>query len=274
MDIKQYLDNPMGKGAIIQGKQLILDDLNKRYEKLKSNNEFKCEIYKDGNTFIFHVKVPSESERDNDYDVVIELSPESKSILDKTLLSDESLLRYNMRVFSNCPSFIFTYAYAYNEHELFIDYLQKRLDDLVFKSAPTTKNPMNMVNFEKSIYFACKYLVEEKDMKKNSIKSFAQRFKKKDFIASIRTQAEIMQEIKRAKLALKDEKDKELTKNKKPERTKNIMNKENTPNDVKMIKSTKSNTTQKNVKNINVIKAKKSSGNSGVKKIKKIKGKR
>ena len=34
MNIKQYLDNPMGKGAIIPGKQMILEDLNKRYNKL------------------------------------------------------------------------------------------------------------------------------------------------------------------------------------------------------------------------------------------------
>ena len=269
MDIRQYLDNPMGKGAIIQGKQLIIDDLNKRFDKLKTDKEFKCDIFKDGNTYIFHVKVPSESERDNDYDVVIEFNP-----IDKTSLADESIINYNVRFFSNCPSFIFTYAYAYNEKNLFIDYLKKKLDDIVFKSAPTTKNPTNMVNFEKSIYFACKYLVEDKNLNKTFLKSFIQRFKKRDFIHSIRTQAEIMQEIKKSKLKVKEEKDKEKDKYEKPKRTKNVLNKENTPNGVNIIKSKTNTGNGSGVKKVNKINAKKSTAKSGVNKVKKIKGKR
>ena len=39
MNIRQYLDNPMGKGAIIPGKQMIVDDFNKRYKSLTSNKK-------------------------------------------------------------------------------------------------------------------------------------------------------------------------------------------------------------------------------------------
>jgi len=269
MNIRQYLDNPMGKGAIIQGKQLIIDDLDKRFEKLSRDKEIDSDVYKDGNNYFFHVKIPSESERDNDYDVVVEFSP-----IDNTSLSDETILNYNIRFFSNCPSFIFTYAYAYNDKDLFIDFLSKRLDEQVLKTAPVVKNPTNMVNFEKSIYFACKHLVEEKNLNKNYLKSFVQRFKKKEFIHSIRTQAEIMEEIKKAKLNLKEEKDKERRKEERPKRTKNILNKENTPNGVNLIKPKQSTTKEKGVNKVNKINSKKSTGKSGVNKIKKIKGKK
>lgn len=269
MDIRQYLDNPMGKGAIIQGKQLIIDDLDKRFNKLVEDNEIESDIYKDGDNYIFHVKLPSESERDNTYDVVIEFSP-----IDLTSKSDESILNYNVRFFSNCPSFIFTYAYAYNDKGLFIDYLTKKLDEQVLKNPPVVKNPTNMVNFEKSIYFACKYLVDKKNLNKEFLKSFVQRFKKKDFIYGIRTQAEIMEEIKKANLNLKEEKDKERRKNEKPKRTKNILNKENTPNGVKLITPKQSTSKEKGVNKVNKIKPKKSTSKSGVNKIKKIKGKK
>lgn len=269
MDIRQYLDNPMGKGAIIQGKQLIIDDLDKRFEKLNTDKKIESDVYKDGNNYIFHIKLPSESERDNTYDVVIEFSP-----VDKTSLSDESIINYNVKFFSNCPSFIFTYAYAYNDKNLFIDFLSKKLDEQVLKNAPVVKNPMNIVNFEKSIYFACKYLVEEKNLNKNYLKSFVQRFKKKDFIHSIRTQAQIMEEIKKAKLLLNDEKEKERRKEDKPKRTKNILNKENTPNGVNLIKPKQSTTKEKGVNKVNKIKPKTSTSKSGVNKIKKIKGKK
>ena len=141
-----------------------------------TDKKIESDVYKEGDNYIFHVKLPSESERDNTYDVVVEFSP-----IDKTSLSDESIINYNVKFFSNCPSFIFTYAYAYNDKGLFIDFLSKKLDELVLKNAPVVKNPMNIVNFEKSIYFACKYLVEEKNLNKNYLKSFVQRFKKKDY---------------------------------------------------------------------------------------------
>ena len=269
MDIRQYLNNPMGKGAIIQGKQLILDDLNKRFDKILLEKKIESIVYKDGDNYIFHVKLPSESERDNTYDVVVEFTP-----VDKTSLSDESILNYNVRFFSNCPSFIFTYAYAYNNSGLYIDFLEKKLDDMVFKSAPTVKNPNNIINFEKSIYFACKYLVEEKNLNKNFLKSFVQRFKKREFVNSIRTQAQIMEEIKKAKLQVKEEKEKERIKNEHPKRTKNILNKENTPNGVNMIKAKTSTTKNSGVNKVNKIKSKSSTAKSGVNKIKKIKGKK
>lgn len=269
MDIRQYLDNPMGKGAIIQGKQLILDDLDKRFEKLKNDKEIESDVYKDGDNYIFHVKLPSESERDNTYDVVVEFSP-----IDNTSKSDESIINYNVRFFSNCPSFIFTYAYAYNDKGLFIDFLSKNLDEQILKNAPVVKNPMNIVNFEKSIYFACKYLVEEKNLNKQFLKSFVQRFKKRDFIHSIRTQAQIMEEIKKAKLNLKEEKEKERRKDERPKRTKNILNKENTPNGVKLISPKQSTTKEKGVNKVNKIKPKTSTSKSSVNKIKKIKGKK
>ena len=277
MNIRQYLDNPMGKGAIIPGKQAIIEDLNKRYNELIKEKKIENTIYQDGNDYIFHLIIPSESERDNTYDVVVQFSP-----VDKTSKGDESILEYDLKFFSNCPSFIFTYAYAYSLNGSFIDYLDVKLEKEVFKSPPVVKNPNNMVNFEKSIYFACKFIYEEKKfLSKNYLKTSCQKFKKKDFIYKIRTQEQIMMEIKKAKNKIKEYKQKEEKINKKAKVTKNIMDRTNSPNSINVIKPKKSITgknSNSGVQKVTKTNAKKSivskNGKSSVGKINKIKGKK
>lgn len=271
MNIRQYLDNPMGKGAIIPGKQMIVDDLNKRYKSLTSNKSIECKIYNSKEIYYFHLTIPSESERDNDYDVVIEFSPK-----DKTDKGDESIINYNIKFFSNCPSFIYTYAYAYNLNGIFIDFMTKKLQKEIFKKPPLVKNPNNIINFEKSLYFACKFLMEEKKyLTKNFIKSASLKFNQKDFLYSIRSHDKIMDEINKAKSKLKQKKEKEEKENKPHKRTKNKMEHSNSPNSVKLIKPKKT-TVANNKSGVNKIKktsAKKSitQSKSGVNKIKKIK---
>lgn len=271
MNIKQYLDNPMGKGAIIPGKQMILEDLNKRYNKLISEKEIQCIGYKNGDNYLYHLIIPSESERDNTYDVVLEFIPK-----DKTDIADEVITNYDIKFFSNCPSFIYTYAYAYNLNGVFIDYLDKKLQKEIFKMPPLVKNPNNTVNFEKSIYYACKYLVENKDhLTKLYLKSTAKRYNKKEFFNSIRHHDQIINEIKKAKIKLKEEKEREAKANKPYKRTKNKMDHKNSPNSVNLIKPKKTTVKNKsNVNKVNKINSKKSittRGKSNVKKVNKIK---
>lgn len=270
MDIRQYLDNPMGKGAIIPGKQMIVDDFNKRYTSLTSNKSIDCKIYKNKELYYFHLIIPSESERDNTYDIVIEFSPK-----DKTDKGDESIINYDIRFFSNCPSFIYTYAYAYNLNGVFIDFMDKKLQKDIFKKPPLVKNPNNTVNFEKSLYYACKYLMDEKKyLTKNFLKSAALKFNKRDFLYSIRDHDKIMDEIKKANNKLKKEKEKEAKENKSYKRTKNKMERSNSPNAVKMITPKKSTSDKSSVNKVKKTTAKKTSmnsGKSGVNKVKKIK---
>lgn len=269
MNIRQYLDNPMGKGAIIPGKQMILEDFNRRYNTLTNNKSIQCKIYNNKDIYYFHLIIPSESERDNNYDVVIEFSPK-----DKTDKGDESIINYDIRFFSNCPSFIYTYAYAYNLNGVFIDFMTKKLQKEIFKKPPLVKNPNNIVNFEKSLYFACKFLMDEKKhLTKNYLKSASLKFKQKDFLYSIRDHDKIMDEIRKAKDKLKKQKQKEEKDNKPHKRTKNKMEPSNSPNSVKLITPKKSTVDKSGVNKIKKTTAKKSisKGKSGVNKIKRIK---
>ena len=206
--IEEYIENPMGKGSTaIANKNLIKNDLNERYKKLlEKHSDFKHKRMKVGNDYYVHIKIPSESKRENTYDIVIRLSSMNDSAFDK----DNTLKRYYMSVFSNCPSFVFTYAYVYNKYEMLIPELRYKFADIVFESNPSVKNPGEIINYEKSIYFACKYLKEHSMMLfKGSYSHISPEVLKNYFSKEIRNTTTIMREIDRENARLKEEKENE-----------------------------------------------------------------
>lgn len=153
--LDEYLENPMGKGSTAIGNRTaIRNDLNNRFEalKLKKDGFEHFQYVKDG-IFYFHIRVPSESKRNNKYDVVIALEPpEGSNKVEKTLKN------YEFKVFSNCPSFVYTYTYVYDQYGLLIPFLKSKYKDITLESEPKTKNPGEIINYDKSIYFACKFI--------------------------------------------------------------------------------------------------------------------
>ncbi len=196
MNIYEYLDNPLGKGAILPGKNFILEDYNRRFSNLVMKNEIELKILSNGNDYYFHFKIPTESEeRDNTYDVVIRFFIE-----DKTKKVSTSIKSYKIEIFSNCPSFTYTYAYAYNINGLLINDLEDKYDKEVLSRPPVSRNPGITVNYEKSVYFACKYIVDDiRLLSKSYLNSNSDKLTKKYFKENIRTNARIEFEIKESK---------------------------------------------------------------------------
>ena len=208
--LDEYLENPMGKGSTaIANRNLIKNDLNSRYDKLiAKHKDFKHYHYHDNTNFYIHIKVPSESERKNEYDVVIQFTPTEKEVI-----NDVNLNRYTIKVFSNCPSFTYTYAYVYNDYGLMIDFLKDKYTDVVLDDNPIIKNPGEIINFEKSIYFACKYIKSNKSfLNKVSLVAISKRINIEQFKKTIKTSDSIETEIKKETNRLKDEKKHELDK--------------------------------------------------------------
>ena len=69
-----------------------------------------------------------------------------------------SLNRYNMQVYSNDPSFNFTYAYVFKQNNLVIKELEPKLAKLSRTKAPTETNPDEQIGYVKSLYFAYLYM--------------------------------------------------------------------------------------------------------------------
>jgi len=162
MTIQQFLKNPSGpSSASFARRDLIIENLKNRYSKIRndplSKNKWKCDIYTDHGQYYFHLKVPSETfRRDLQYDVVIQLLPIGKSA------SDLTVNNYAVKVFSNAPNFLFTYAYIYNKDDILVSFLKNKISRKALHDAPVIRNKHEIYGFEKSVYFALLYISEYK----------------------------------------------------------------------------------------------------------------
>lgn len=261
MNINEFLKNPVGKGAVIPGKNFLLENLNRRYKQLMERHEFEVNIYKKKDKFFFHFLIMTEDpERENTYDVVIGFYPNKIQKLDTTIK------QYDIKLFSNSPSFIYTYAYVAKENKMLIVDFYNKFDVNVLKKPPVSRNPGKTMGYEKSIYFACKYLTEHSDkLNKNYLKTHADSNYKK-LIREVRKDSVILQEIKTAK-AVKQAKKYETKKQNMIEKSKinNIGKNKKTKSAVNYISKTKGNNrgkinhigkSKKTKSSVNVIKKK------------------
>lgn len=143
------------------------------------NIDYRC--YKDdkANQYWFHCKVPSEHVKKFYYDVVFKFYADAESG------TKNNLFDWKVQFYSNDPAFVYTYAYAFNQKELFIPQLTSRMSKTALNTPSKEKNPSEMIGYCKIIYFA--YLVmENKNLNKiNLFEANLSLFNPKDFLKSI-----------------------------------------------------------------------------------------
>lgn len=210
-NIREFIDNPMGKGSTaIPSRHLIKEDLNRRFEELTNNKDKKIEltIYRDGDEYYFHFLIPSESkERRNTYDVVLHFTLGEDG---KDFASDRNLNRYFVKFFSNSPGFIYTYAYTFNLYGLLIESLANKYNKIVLEHPPVTRNPGEIISYEKTTYFACYYLLKNpKYLDKSTINLIAKPYKEEVLNKKIRNEDKIKLEIAQEKRRVEREKKEE-----------------------------------------------------------------
>jgi len=201
--LKNFIENPNGAGSTALGnKKLLRDDLNRRYLKLTQKKKITVDIYRDKEEYYFHFKIPSETERSNTYDVVLYFT-----MGDDKLKYDNFINNYYVLFFSNCPSFIYTFAYAYNMYELLIPHLKNKYDHIVLNQNPIIRNPGEIINYDKSIYFACHFIQENrKYLNKQNLNTMAKPFNNKQFNDIIRHSDKIIIETKKENNRIHNEK--------------------------------------------------------------------
>ncbi len=256
MILEDFLKHPAGKGAIIPGKDDLLTRLNIRFDFMLDKKGVNVNIYTHKDDVYYHFLIPTETlERNNVYDVVIKFTPG-----DKSNLLDKTYKQYNIEFFSNCPSFVYTYAYVANLNGYFIKELADKYEQETLKYPPTSRNPGNIFGYEKSIYFACRYLSN-----KNTqllYKSYVEKVGKpltNDIFNDIKTANKVLEEIEREKKVQKEEKKKAAIEklNKKQKKMLNDRLERatgNTKSNVNIVQKTK--TTNKKIDKIKPIKKK------------------
>lgn len=168
------INNPTGSNsAHVASRRLIKDALNSKVGLLLNEKRFHLNIYYDKSRklYIYHTKVPSERDFGADklhYDVVFEVSEDDKG----------SIMNGDLKVFSNSPSFIYTYANVVYNMGIIPKWLKVKMNKLSIKKEPVVKNPDNSLGFEKSIYFAISYIKTQKYDKIKNISNYVKPFNK------------------------------------------------------------------------------------------------
>jgi hypothetical protein len=168
ISLKQYVTNPTGKGSgSVAARYRIRQSLNSAFVKLlsKHRRSFRAIPYVyDNGDILFHVKIPSETHGTEIlYDVIVFLP------------GDQATRKYEnrfVRMWSNSPSFMFTYAYVYYHSNLMVDSFADKFPDIVLSDAPVVRNPLESLGFEKSTYIAGRYLIEGQCLTDSYIKRY------------------------------------------------------------------------------------------------------
>ena len=202
MKIDEFLKNPLGKGAIIPGKEDLLRSLDYRLQVMQKHKTIEMNIYTHKKDVYYHLLIPTENkDRDNSYDVIIKFKH-----TDKSDDADQTYRQYQIEFFSNCPSFTYGYAYVANINGYLIKEFSNKYEEKVLKYPPVSKNPGLVFGYEKSIYFACKYIMEDK---KVLLKSYVESYGEKltpAIISSIRHMNVIEEEYKKADKVMREHK--------------------------------------------------------------------
>lgn len=202
MNIREYMKNPAGKGAVIPGREALLEIFNRRYITMCKTKPIQLNVYTDKEIVYYHILITTEADnRDNTYDVILKFIPTSQADI-----NDKSVRNYELKFFSNCPSFTYTYAYVAKINDILVEELSNKYDDQVLKNPPVSRNPGLIFNYEKSTYYACKFLMESNEyLNKTYIKSHGKKITK-NILKEIRTDSVIEEEIMRSKRKAKEDK--------------------------------------------------------------------
>lgn len=154
-NLRNYYNNPSGKGSAIVNNQ---KQLREHYQDMLSKIEDKMKIkwYKLKNSsLICHISLPSSSIDKISYDILFQFNTGELDSINERNLND-----IPMKVFSNCPSFTFTYAYVFNKNKILIDWLKIKIPSTVLTKKSEVRNKYNIISYEKSLYLSVLYLMD------------------------------------------------------------------------------------------------------------------
>lgn len=178
MTFQEYINNPTGTGNSVMSYRKMYEDLyHDKWDKImvRENGKVDYTLYKKGNTYYCHLKVPSEVVENFYYDVVIKMEQGSKS----------SLKDGETRFFSNDPSFNYTFAHAFVKNKLHIPELESKMSKKAIKTPAKEKNPQDTIGYVKSLYFAFIMMSEKGLFNKGKYTAEAKSFDKKILLSNI-----------------------------------------------------------------------------------------
>ena len=202
MSLEEYINNPMGKmNMVFSGRRVYQMFYEDKFSKvmMREAGHMKYSMWKRDDRWVIHFKVPSEVTKLH-YDVVFDFIP-SNAI--NGMQND--MFKYDWRVFSNDPRFVFTYAFVFKERELFIPELMSKMSKIALKKEPVKRNPDKAVGYVKAIYFAYLYMRDHSLNRKEQWVA-ARPFQPKELLLDIVDADEMIEKRQAAKRIVDDTK--------------------------------------------------------------------
>ena len=192
---------PMGKGASAVSLKPLIESLTvKYYKNIASDIKIYSFITGDKKKeYYIYSKVPSEQNSTNSkdvyYDVILQFYP--KNSTDEGLMSFES---YFLKVFSNCPSFTFTFTYTFKSIGGLVDFIpNKYYSKEALKENAKERNPNGLLGIEKSIWYTLKKMKMDGLFRKSRMSLIAISSEKvrklQDFLKFISSQDDKLDEV-------------------------------------------------------------------------------
>lgn len=153
MTFDEYIKNPMGtKSSVMSNRQMYRDMYTEKWGAItvRENGIINYKLYKAGDDYYIHFKIPSEIVPKFYYDTVIRLYSRDRKLTGTI----KSLSAHDVQFFSNDPNFIYTFAHAFKKAGLLISDLEFKINPINIKTKAIEKNPKDEIGYVKSLYFA------------------------------------------------------------------------------------------------------------------------
>lgn len=141
-DITFYkIQNPTSASGFATVSQITR--LNKEFREiyLRVRNEIDLTILKESdNKYIFIAKIPSENLDNIKYDLVLEMEKKPE---------ETSFLNAPLKIFSNDPSFMFSYTWVMAQNDTIPEKLLPKCSTIALQQPPEIRNPMKLWHLHK-----------------------------------------------------------------------------------------------------------------------------
>lgn len=150
MTIQDYLTNPAGKGSTILGNQTVIKEkYEEESQELITSGNGNVHLYALQNRYLlFHYQLKSKSGSkyggDLHYDIIFQIDTSGHKY--------DKICDIPFQVYSNCPSFLYTYAALFNTKKLLIPWSKKLYDSATLKKMAAIRNSYGIIGYERSLY--------------------------------------------------------------------------------------------------------------------------
>lgn len=154
---------------------------------------------------VVHCHMPSRTKQGISYDVVIQIDVSALNPGQKV-----SFNRCPIMVFSNSPSFYYTFAKVFEEKGAFCSWLKSKYERKIMRKEPETRNPARIIGYERTVY-TCLMDFLQRNRNINAIELYNRGKKSsyREITKGVKTQEDIERAYERAPLLPQLAKEKE-----------------------------------------------------------------